>query len=672
MRKLIFILSLLFSIALLPHVGNALRPPRSRAEQEKLNTAFLSEVASASPAHIKELLAAGAEIDCANEEGETVLMRAARSDQLKTVKALIGLHARVNARDKSGRTALFYAFMGNGQYNPTPQMIEVLLDAGAEINAVSKYGETPLKMALTLQSQSALSLQQSMRAAEAGHYYIGEILQRTLTTDKAALVALLKQRGARAGLAEAAFSGDSDTIQSLLRNGADIHSSAVTSALETAIRIEDPGVVKLLLAAGADPNARDREGMSLLMQAVGEGRLPIVQAILDGGAKITPQDSYRVLMLVNGQSQDAILKLLLDRGAKIDARGPHGRTMLMAVARGYSEWVPRGGNTYRPAKRPPTGFIRVASNGLGFGEGDYIIGRSPEEEDATLKTLIDRGADVNARDKDGLTALMLAAEEDSDRVVKTLNACGADVNRRDNWGATALAWVAGTPAPQMPENWQGADMEEQHRAIIRDLRKAGAHIDLAEALLLDDFPTVRAMLAAGCDTTGRGPNGESLLMIAAKKGQNDIVQDLLDRGGDVNTHDRYKTTPLMIAAERGHTETIQLLLAHGAEVNARDFEGRTALMLAIRGQYPQGTHAWSGLLNQEARTEIVKELLAHHANLHVTTDEIRHLPPEFRIRAHEDTALSLAHLVDNLPAIQALIRYGAKEPPSKMPTKVSP
>ena len=36
------------------------------------------------------------------------------------------------------------------------------------------------------------------------------------------------------------------------------------------------------------------------MQAVGEGRLPIVQAMLDGGAKITPQDSYRILMLVNG------------------------------------------------------------------------------------------------------------------------------------------------------------------------------------------------------------------------------------------------------------------------------------------------------------------------------------------------------------------------------------
>ena len=224
MYRSLFVLSILCVLTLLPLCGRAQPKPLSRSEREKLNATFLREVSYATPVRIKELLAAGAELEGADEEGRTALMWTVRSGQLENVKTLIALHAKVNARDRSGRTTLFYAFMGSGQYHPSPQVVTALLDAGADVNAVSKYGETPLKMALA--------------------------------TDNAATVALLKQHGARVGLAEAAFSGDSEQVQTLLRNGADIHSSAVTSALETAIRTEKPGVVKLLLAAGADPNAR--------------------------------------------------------------------------------------------------------------------------------------------------------------------------------------------------------------------------------------------------------------------------------------------------------------------------------------------------------------------------------------------------------------------------------
>jgi len=372
MRSKIFTLTLFSALALLPLGGRAQRPPLSRAEQKKVNARFQIEGVTTRPTEIQPLLAAGADIDCTDEEGATVLMKSAQYegyDLTESVKTLIRLHAKVNARDRSGRTALFYVFMGSGQYHPSPEMVTALLDAGADINAVSKFGETPLKMALALQRNGTLTVQRFLegggaREGSKGQYFIADILVKTYTTDKAALVALLKQRGARVGLAEAAFGRDEETIQKLLRNGADIHNVAVKSALETAIRLGDLDVVKLLLAAGANPNARDREGMNLLMQAVGEGRVAVAQALVDAGADVNARDNagHSVLELVHGDEAPSILRLLLARGVNVSASGRYGSMLMNFVGRTGFETIDRGGDSFRPAhteKSSPQHTIRA-------------------------------------------------------------------------------------------------------------------------------------------------------------------------------------------------------------------------------------------------------------------------------------------------------------------------
>jgi len=181
---------------------------------------------------------------------------------------------------------------------------------------------------------------------------------------------------------------------------------------------------------------------------------------------------------------------------------------------------------------------------------------------------------------------------------------------------------------------------EENDRLEQDLLKAGAQVGLTEALELEDFPRARTFLAEGGIITVREIMGMNPLMLAAEKGQADIVQTLLDRGADPN---------------------------------AQDNRGSTALMFAILGegsQTPSGHTQWSGARDMEARTKIVTMLLDHHANPNLnpyfyhgrhyrnpTTDEI------------EETALSYAQEVNNRAAVDLLIQHGANLHAPRLPAK---
>lgn len=142
---------------------------------------------------------------------------------------------------------------------------------------------------------------------------------------------------------------------------------------------------------------------------------------------------------------------------------------------------------------------------------------------ATVQALLDKGADVNAKDKDGWTALMFAANNGHATIVQALLDRGADVNAKteDEKGATALMVTA----------WQG------HTAIVEALLDRGADVN---AKAKDD--------------------GMTALMLAVMEGHTATVQALLDKGADVNAKDKSGLTALMLAKSEGHTEIVVKLL----------------------------------------------------------------------------------------------------------------
>jgi hypothetical protein len=173
------------------------------------------------------------------------------------------------------------------------------------------------------------------------------------------------------------------------------------------------------LASGVDANARDSHGTPVLYEAVTKGHRDVVRQLLRRGANPNSVAGYNgtaMFRLLWGPpsyrpadlptilaDRIGILDDLLEYGADIEAPGSGGRTLLLEVAHT-------------------------------FGDGG-------ERSTVFLRALIQRGANLAARDHEGRTALMLAAQATSPKGIEMLLAAGADVNARDAEGKTALGYA---------------------------------------------------------------------------------------------------------------------------------------------------------------------------------------------------------------------------------------
>jgi ankyrin repeat protein len=143
-----------------------------------------------------------------------------------------------------------------------------------------------------------------------------------------------------------------------------------------------------------------------------------------------------------------------------------------------------------------------------------------------LRALIQKKADVNAREADGSTALHWAVDRDDLTAVDLLIRAGANV-----------------------------------RAATRE-----EVTPLALACLHGGLPVVERLLAGGADPRERGPNGETMLMFAARSGRVDLITRLVAAGIDVNARESIRgTTALMWAVSERHAGAVRALLAAGAD-----------------------------------------------------------------------------------------------------------
>jgi ankyrin repeat protein len=191
----------------------------------------------------------------------------------------------------------------------------------------------------------------------------------------------------------------------------------------------------------------------------------------------------------------------------------------------------------------------------------------------SVKILLDSGADVDARARDGGTALTLAAENGHEAVVRLLLEYRADVNAEARYGGTALTWAA----------------KNGHEAVVRLLLKHRADVDakghygrtaLTLAAENGHEAVVRLLLEHRADVDARLGYGGTALTRAAENGHEAVVRLLLEHRADVDVKDDYGGTALTRAAENGHEAVVRLLLEHRADVDARDGDGGTALTWA--------------------------------------------------------------------------------------------
>ncbi|KAK0761671.1 hypothetical protein N5P37_005653 [Trichoderma harzianum] len=227
---------------------------------------------------------------------------------------------------------------------------------------------------------------------------------------------------------------------------------------------------------------------------------------------------------------------------------------------------------------------------------------------AVVKLLVEKGADIDAKDGGGRTPLLWATYNGHKAIVELLVEKGADIEAKDNYGRTPLSWAAYNGHKAIVELLveKGADIaakddsgrtplswaaENGHEAIVELLVEKGA--DIAAKDDYGQTPLSQAaekghkhkaiaelLVKKGADIEAKDNSGRTPLSWAAEKGHKAIVELLVEKGADIEAKDDYGQTPLSQAAENGHKAIVELLAEKGADIEAKDDYGRTPLSWA--------------------------------------------------------------------------------------------
>ena len=361
-----------------------------------------------SAAMVDRLLGASADANAAMLNGETVLMTCARTGNARTVTSLLVHGAKPNAKEAAHeQTALMWAAAERH-----PDVVRLLVEAGADLRARSKIyptnvvGEDTQRAGREELNYTVLAggMTPLLFAARSGDADSARLLidagadpnDRLADGTSALVLAAFSGRGAAAGV--------------LLDKGANPNDMGTGfTALHAAVLRSDVNLVKVLLAHGADPNVRmtrgtpkRRDGEDFNLPATLVGATPYLLA-----AKFLEAD---------------IIRALNAGGADINASMPNGAMPLMLAA--------GTGSTPSANRRG----IRLVA----FGKIE------PESQALeTVAAVVSLGADVNAANQTGDTALHGAAAMGYDTVVQFLAEHGAQINAKNKRGLTPLAALVG-------------------------------------------------------------------------------------------------------------------------------------------------------------------------------------------------------------------------------------
>ena len=386
-----------------------------------------------------------------------------------------------------------------------------------------------------------------------------QALSNALIAKNADLVKFLVKKGTQTEktMANAIYNKDLDTIKMLVEVQSPITPYLVTYAAEHNFL----PAVELFVEKGVDINQKNYRPLS---EAAQKSYIEITEYLLKTGknsqetldeALVELCDSYNYRD--NEGDKENLAKLLLRCGARANSRA------------GYFNQTPLHGASYYG----PLSLVQL---------------------------LVEKGADVNAIDNEGMSVLMRAVEADNLEIAKFLLQQGAKqtINTVHHFtNSTALFRAKSAPMVQLLlEN--GADVTSTDRHGTTVLSNA----------IREDVSLIKLLLKNGVDVNKQDREGKTALLLAVDAthygGDVETVKLLLENGADVNLADNEGNTPLLIADK---LEVMQLLLAHGANVDVKDKYGQSALIRIAQGYDEDGAK--------------VKLLLDHGADINARDDK---------------------------------------------------
>ncbi|MCY6488794.1 ankyrin repeat domain-containing protein [Leptolyngbya sp. GGD] len=496
--------------------------------------------------------------------------------------------------------------------------------------------------------------------------------QTDVLRELVAVEAQTRQKNQPTLLMSAVMAERTDIVRALVEVGADVNVRINQffdfDAMEFALERESLEIVKILIAAGADLNWNPPM-LRPVTKAINKGNLDLLKILLEAGAEVVFETGYNLLAeAASKTNKPEIVQRLLGAGCPVNSQNSMGDTALVDACLHGNDGIVQvlldaGADPDLPRQDGLSPLIAVFSapemakalSGWGLNEDETEL---PARMVAILRSLVKAGANLDIRDYQGRTALMVAATQGNLDFVNILLAGGADpstiedpsraiihvlmqgleseiIKRSELRSALHYAADHGHTDVVQALLAAGADVtildkkgrtardiaiQQGYTEIVRLLKQAGTPIpagteEFSEAFLLGaakqgNLEDLRSALRAGINPNAsepqerRSPRHKTALMFAAERGHLEAVQILIETGAEVNLSDRpgkkLGKTPLMYAAESDHAEIIQFLIKSGATVDAQDKRGETALFLAV----------------QEKSVEAVRVLLEFGADPH--------------------------------------------------------
>jgi uncharacterized protein len=401
-----------------------------------------------------------------------------------------------------------------------------------------------------------------------------------------------------------------------------------TTPLHWAVRSNDLDSVQRLLRAGSNPDAANRYGVTPLSLAATNASAPMIQTLLQAGA----HPNGPILMTAARTGNAEVVRMLLARGADANARESSlGETALMwAAAENHPEAVraliEHGADTNARSDKLTYAKDRFGLEGvttiLPRGSWTALMYAARQGSLESVRALAEAGADLNLADPDGTTAMVLAILNGHFDTAGLLAEKGADPNIADVTGMAALyaavdmntlGEIYGRPARQSTDKLTALDLlpillahGANPNATLKSATLNRAHTpgegSLAEgttplmrAAKNGDAAAMRMLMAQGADAAPKQKNGTTALMLASGVGRGqgvfakdyaseaqllEAVRLLVESGVDVNAANDAGQTALHIAAQASDG-IVKYLAEHGANLDAKDKQGRTALDIAM-------------------------------------------------------------------------------------------
>jgi ankyrin repeat protein len=369
-------------------------------------------------------------------------------------------------------------------------------------------------------------------------------------------------------------------------------------------------VTSVLLEAGANVNAVLPEGETILMTAARTGQPDVVDMLLAHGADLNARENWfgeTALIWASAENHAGAVRVLVRHGADVNARS----NALVVPRR-------RNGQSILP-----------------LGSWTPLMYAARQGALESTKALLDAGADMNQTDPDGATALVLAIINANYDVAAALIEKGADPNIGDKEANMAALYAAidmhrlaighGRPNPKPSGNLDAVDVvklllahradpnarlkaplfQRQHTAGDRALGEGST--PFMRAAKSGDVVMMRLLLASGADPLLTQPNRANALMLAAglgwrdgspaapsydqgsEKDAIDAIKVCMQAGLDINATTNTGDTALHAAITgRGSETIVKFLVESGASLTAKNKQGRTPLEVAVASRKDLG------------------------------------------------------------------------------------